>query len=168
MNQMIDFDKLVDIRQANSRSSRYQLRRKGEGKFFINNYGKSVIGHTPEMGVNLKAGAGMIVMGCLPKDDARCTRGLLNGSLGSIFTSSKLEDAIVAQKLEADAFVFEFAAEYQGIKYFKLVPVVIEEGEEDEAEHSAEVQANVTDISPNGPAPVAKPVQVVEPINEEF
>ena len=147
-NDVIDFEALADIRQANIRGSQYQLKRRGDDKFIISNTGKVIIGHDPTKGANIKAGNGIVVIATLPKEDNRCTRGLLNGHLGNGFTSNTLEDALVDNSLEAETYVFEFLQEYGGLRYFKIVPVT--EGEntdttDDQEGDSASSEETVTD-----------------------
>jgi len=122
MSETINFDELADIRQANVRAARYHIKRFEENTFNISNEGKSVIGHNPNMGVNVKFGNGIVVLATLPKDDKRCTSGLLNGTVGNRFTSSELEHALQSNDLMAETYDFEFVQEYDGLRYYKLVP----------------------------------------------
>lgn len=132
MSETINFDELADIRQANIRGAQYHLRRFGDGVFNISNEGKAVIGHNPNKGVNVKYGNGVVVIATLPKEDKKCTSGLLNGTVGNRFTSSELEGAIVENGIESEKYDFEFLQEYQGLKYYKLVAKSTEDSSEDE------------------------------------
>lgn len=121
-NELINFEELEDLRQSNIRDAQYELKSRGEGKFTISNKGKAIIGHDPTRGANVKGGKGVVVIGCLDKDDKRCTRGLLNGVSGNNFTSALLENMLKNQGLEAETYRFEGPQEYDGINYFRIVP----------------------------------------------
>lgn len=137
--QMIDFDKLEDIRQANVRKAKYHLKRNGDDTFIISEEGKMVIGYDATQGVNVKAGGGIVVIACLPKEDNRCTSGLLNGAVGNKFTSNLLEAQIQKQGIVAEKYEFASPEEYNGLKYFKIVPMA--QDEEDEGSDPAEQMA---------------------------
>ena len=164
---LINIEELDHIRQSNQRDSQYQLKRLGDGKFIISNKAKSIIGHDATMGIDLRAGNGSVLIAARPKDDKRCTRGLLNGAIGKTFTSSKLEEKIEGN-LPKDAFYdFEFVQEFQEGRYFKLVPSdSADDTETDEPQQAEEPSASeVVDTPDSVPAEAA-----VEgaPINDEF
>ena len=130
MNE-INFDELEHIRQSNSRDSQYQLKRTEPTKFIISSKGKSIIGHNATMGIDLRAGNGSVLIAVRPKDDARCTRGLLNGATGKVFTSSRLEDALQSNNLVSEFYNFEFKQEWEEGKYFALISSEVAEDEAD-------------------------------------
>jgi hypothetical protein len=117
MSDTINFDELAELRQANVRGSKYHVKRFDEGIFNISNEGKAVIGHNPNMGVNIKYGNGNVLIGVLPKEDKKCTHGLLNGTVGNKFTSSELEKALEQNNLIGETYDLKFVGEYQGVRY---------------------------------------------------
>lgn len=159
--QLINFDALESIRQANTRAASYHLKRKGNGNFFIRKDAKSTLGLNAMTGVDLKAGNGNVLFGIRPKDDPKCTRGLLNGSIGTIFTSTKLEEALVGNNLVADKYRFEFVQKYDDADFYKLVPYVGSDSDDDQ-----EDTAQVVEAAPVAEAPVAAPVAEVAPLEE--
>ena len=161
---LINIDELDHIRQSNQRDSQYQLKRLGGNKFIISNKAKSIIGHDSTMGIDLRAGNGLVLVATRPKDDKRCTRGLLNGSIGKTFTSSKLEEGI-ENNLSKDAFYdFEFLQEFQEGRYFKLVPSdSASDAETDEPQQADEASEESTEHSP-----VEATEENVPPVTDEF
>ena len=91
------------------------------------------IGYDESKGVNLKAGNGIVVLAVLSKDDPRCTRGLLHAHLGNGFTSNMLEAALEENRLTAEIYTFESPQEYKEATYYKLVPVVVDDTDTQEA-----------------------------------
>jgi hypothetical protein len=118
MNDTINFDELVELRQANVRGSKYHVKRLDEGIFNISNEGKAVIGHNPNMGVNIKYGNGNVLIGVLPKENKKCTNGLLNGTVGNKFTSNELEKALKQNNLIGETYNLRFVGEYQNVDYY--------------------------------------------------
>lgn len=173
MSESINFDELVELRQANVRAASYRLKRIAAGKFSISNEGKAIIGYNAGKGVNVKHGNGIVVIATLPKDDKRCTKGLLNGAEGLIFTSSEFERILEDNNLLGKTYEFEFVQEYQGLNYYKLVIAKpLSDDKDDSIEHpddatEAEEPAIAQAPQSNIPAPAPVPVQdAVE--NEEF
>ena len=134
MNEMIDFDQLATLQQANVRAAQYELKRKGDFKFNLSNKAKGILGYDESKALEIKAGAGVVVVAIRSKDDARAkfVRGLKNNT----FTSDVLENAIVANldpilgKLEK--YKFEYVQDHDDAKWYKLVvPTEESDGEPD-------------------------------------
>lgn len=167
-NEIIDFDALEDIRQANIRGSKYQLKRRGNDKFTITNEGKLIIGYNATKGINLKAGNGVVVMGVLPVDDKRCTSGLLHGAVGQAFRSNTLENAIVDNGIEANTYTFENPQEYKEITYYTLTPVAETDFTNDEVLDAVADDAITAIPADEVVVEDAVAKSEVEPSNDEF
>ena len=160
---LINIDELDHIRQSNQRDSQYQLKRLGDNKFIISNKAKSIIGHDATKGIDLRAGNGLILIAARPKDDKRCTRGLLNGAIGKTFTSSKLEEAIGAHLSKDDFYDFEFLQEHQDGRYFKLIPSdAAEDTETDEPQQAEDAP------EPEEAPDEAEATADVAPVSDDF
>lgn len=120
MSETINFDELADLHQANVRAAQYHIKRFSAGKFNISNEGKAIIGLDPTKGVNIKYGNGHVLIATLPKDDKRAST-LLHGVVGNGFTSNEFERILQDNNLVGLTYEFEFVAEYDGLKYYKLV-----------------------------------------------
>ena len=160
-NMEFNFEELDHIRQSNNRTSAYQLKRLPDNKFTITDTGKRIIGHDKTMGCDLRAGNGKVLIATRPKDDSRCTRGLLNGASGKIFTSSKLADAIKKWLPEATFYTFVEFQEYQDATYFSIEPDEVQDAPEAE-DTDVDGATNVETI------PAASEEPVVETTNDDF
>jgi len=170
---LINIEELDHIRQSNQRDSQYQLKRLGENKFIISNKAKAIIGHDATKGIDLRAGNGSVLIATRPKEDKRCTRGLLNGSIGKTFTSSRLEEEIESNLPKDTFYDLEFAQEYQDGKYFKLVPsdsaddTETDEPQQAEETPAPEVQQDDAEAEHAEGVP-AEAAPEVAPVNDDF
>lgn len=140
-----DFDALEDLKQSNAKEAQYELKRNGENKFTLSDKGKAVIKYNSTKGVNVKSGNGTVVIGCLDKEDEKCTRGLLNGAKGNIFFSNKFEGILKQENLIADEYKFEELKMFNDTMYYKVIPIVSkDEGEDITIQEAALTESDST------------------------
>jgi len=114
----------------------------------------------------------------LPKDDKRAST-LLHGVVGNGFTSNEFERILQDNNLVGLTYEFEFVAEYDGLKYYKLVikrPVgdveamaAVTSDDASEPDTTDEQESNLAETDLQAETADAPSVEAPEEIkNEEF